>query len=121
MEPENLDIESIMDARRKAVQQTIEPIGIDKLKSLVEKLFPWQDHPWRQTFSQFLEENSGSTFYHATTTDRFEVIYCPDKEKGIWFIPKGGVGPLQARALGILKEIAGSDKQSLRCSAGESR
>jgi hypothetical protein len=107
MEPENLDIESIMDARRKAVQQTIEPIGIDKLKSLVEKLFPWQDHPWRQTFSQFLEENSGSTFYHATTTDRFEVIYCPDKEKGIWFIPKGGVGPLQARALGILKEIAG--------------
>ena len=56
--------------------------------------------------SQFLEENSGSTFYHATTTDRFEVIYCPDKEKGIWFIPKEGVGPLQARALGILKGIA---------------
>jgi hypothetical protein len=107
MEPENLDIESITDARRKTIEQTIEPIGIDELKSLGEKLFPWRDHPWRQTFFLFLEENSGSTFYRATTNDRFEVIYCPDKEKGIWFLPQGGVGPLQARALEILKEIVG--------------
>ena len=46
--------------------------------------------------------------YHATTNDRFEVIYCPDKEKGIWFLPQGGVGPLQARAIEILKEIVDS-------------
>ena len=108
MEPENLDIESITNARRKVVEQTIEPIGIDELKSLGEKLFPWRDHPCRQTFFQFLEENSSSTFYHATTNDQFEIIYWPDKEKGIWFLPRGGVGPLQARVLGILKEITGS-------------
>ena len=65
MEPENVDIESITDARRKAIEQTIEPIGIDELKSLGEKLFPFLDHPWRQTYFQFLEDNSGSTFYHA--------------------------------------------------------
>ena len=60
MEPENVDIESITDARRKAIEQTIEPIGIDELKSLGEKLFPFLDHPWRNTYFQFLEDNSGS-------------------------------------------------------------
>lgn len=54
MESENLDIESIFAARRKAVEQTVEPIGIDKLKSLGEKIFPFLDHPWRQVFFQFL-------------------------------------------------------------------
>ena len=107
MEPENLDIESITDARRKAIQQTIEPIGIEELKSLGEKVFPFLDHPWRQTFFLFLEENSGSTFYHATTNDQVEIIYCPDKEKGMWFLPQGGAGPLQVRGLSILKEIVG--------------
>ena len=105
MEPENVDIQSIIEARRKAVEQSIEPIGIDELKSLGEKLFPWLDHPWRHIFFQFLEENSGSTFYHGNTNDRFEVIYCPDKEIGIWFLPQGGVGPLQPRVLGFLKEM----------------
>jgi len=107
MEPENLDTESITDARRKAIQQTIEPIGIEELKSLGEKVFPFLDHPWRQTFFLFLEENSGSTFYHATTNDQVEIIYCPDKVKGMWFLPQGGAGPLQARGLRILKEIVG--------------
>jgi hypothetical protein len=105
MEPENLDIESILEARRKAVEQTIEPIGIDALKSLGEKRFPWHDHPWRQAFFEFIEENSGCTFYQASTNDRYEVIYCPDKERGIWFLPQGGVGPLQVRSLAIMKEI----------------
>ena len=105
MEPENLDIESIMDARRETVEQTIQPIGIDELKSLGEKVFPFLDHPWRHMFFQFLEENSGSTVYHATTNDQIEVLYCPDKEAGMWFLPQGGVGLLQARELGILKEL----------------
>ena len=107
MEPENLDIESITEARRKAIEQTVEPIGIDELKSLGEKLFPFLDHPWRHTFFQFLEENTGNTFYHATTNDQVEIIYCPAKEKGMWFLRRGGMGPLQARGLKIMKETVG--------------
>jgi hypothetical protein len=107
MEPENLDYEAITDARRKAIEQTIEPIGIDELKSLGEKLFPFLDHPWRQTFLEFVEEHASDTFYHATTHDQVEIIYCPAKEKGMWFTRGRGMGPLQARGIGILKEIVG--------------
>jgi hypothetical protein len=105
MEPEDLDIESLTEERRKAIEKTIKPIGVEDLKSLGEKIFPFFDHPWRQTFSQFLEENSGCTFYHATTHDQVEIIYCPEKEKGMWFLRRGGAGPLQAKGLRTLKEI----------------
>jgi hypothetical protein len=105
MEPEDLDIQSITDARRKAIEKTIQPIDIEQLKALGEKVFPTFDHPWRETFFQFLEENSGSTFYHATTHDQVEIIFCPDKEKGMWFLRRGGTGPLQAKGLQTLKEI----------------
>jgi hypothetical protein len=107
MEPENLDVESITEARRKAIEQTIEPISIEQLKSLGEKIFPFFDHPWRHTFFQFVEENSGSTFYHATADDQVEIIYCPDKGKGMWFLPRGCPGPLQTTGLRILKDIVG--------------
>jgi hypothetical protein len=102
MEPENLDIESIMDARREAVEQTIQPIGIDRTqvarRESLSVLRP-------SLASHVLKENSGSTVYSATTNDQIEVLYCPDKEAGMWFLPQGGVGLLQARELGILKEI----------------
>ena len=105
MEPENLDIESITEQRRKAIEETIEPIGIEELKSLGEKIFPFLDHPWRQIYFEFLEENSACTFYHATTNDQVEIIYCPERERGMWFLRRGGAGPLQAKGLQILKEI----------------
>jgi hypothetical protein len=107
MEPENLDIESITEDRRKAIEQTIEVISIEDLKSLGEKIFPFLDHPWRQTFFEFIEEHASDTFYHATTLDQIEIIYCPAKEKGMWFTRGRGMGPLQTRGIGILKEIVG--------------
>jgi hypothetical protein len=107
MESEDLDIETITNTRRKAIEQNIEPISVEQLKAVGEKIFPTFDHPWRQTFFQFLEEKSGSTFYHATTNDQVQIIYCPDKEKGMWFFTRGGAGPLQATGLRILKEIVG--------------
>jgi hypothetical protein len=106
-EPENLDIESITEDRRKAIERTIQVISIEDLKSLGEKLFPFLDHPWRQTFFEFVEEHASDTFYHATTHDQVEIIYCPAKEKGMWFTQGRGMGPLQARGIGILKEIVG--------------
>ena len=42
-----------------------------------------------------------------TANDQVEIIYCPDKKKGIWFVPRGGIGPLQAKGIGILNEIVG--------------
>jgi hypothetical protein len=99
------DINELMEKRRKSVAETIQPITIEELKEIGEGLFPILDHPWRQTFFEFLEQNASARFHHGTTHDRVEIIYCQDQDKGIWFMPGGGVGPLQERGLQILKEI----------------
>ncbi len=105
MEPENLDIEQITEDRRKALEKTLEVISTEDLRSVGEKLFPFVDHPWRQTFFDFIAENAGETFYHGATHDAVDIVYCPAKQKGMWFTKGRGMGPLQERGIGILKEI----------------
>ena len=107
MEPENLDIEQITEDRRKAIEKNIEVVSSEKLKSLGEKLFPFLDHPWRHTFFAFIEENANETFYHGTTHDGVEIVYCPAKERGMWFTKGRGMGPLQDRGIQTMKEIIG--------------
>ena len=48
MEPENLDIESIMSERRHAIEETIREVSVAELQTLGDKLFPDVTHPWLQ-------------------------------------------------------------------------
>lgn len=105
MPAENLDPDSLLESRRKAVEKNIRPISVEELKALGEGLFPYLDHPWREVFFNFLSENCGCTFYHAATDDNVHIIYCREKEKGMWFRPGSGMGPLQSKGLAALKEI----------------
>jgi hypothetical protein len=98
-------MDDINEARRKAIAETIHTISQEELKTLGEGLFPYMDHPWRDTYFNFIAENAASTFHHATTDDGVHIIYCGSKGKGMWFVPGSGMGPLQARGLGILKDI----------------
>ena len=52
-----------------------------------------------------LKENAGATFYHASTDERLHLIYCPSQDKGMWFLPGSGMGPLQERGRKMMKEI----------------
>jgi hypothetical protein len=63
------------------------------------------DHPWREKFFEFIDKNAGATFHHATTNDSIHIIYCRAQDKGMWFLPGSGMGPLQAKGLKILKEV----------------
>jgi hypothetical protein len=105
MSTEVQDINRVMETRRQSIAESIHPVSIEELKAIGEGLFPFLDHPWRQAFFGFLEENATARFHHATTHDRIEIIYCQEKEKGIWFLPGGGTGPLQEAGLNIMKEI----------------
>jgi hypothetical protein len=105
MGSENLNMDEITEARRKAIAETIKPINIAQLKALGDEIFPYHDHPWRETYFTFITENANASFYYGTTSDRLYVIYCHDQDKGMWFLPGRGKGPLQAKGLKILREI----------------
>ena len=105
MKRENLDINEITESRRKSLAQTLEVVDLARVKAVGEELFPYYDDPWREKFFGFLAENCGATFHHGTTNDGGQFLYCHDKNRGIWFMPHVGMGPLQAKGLAIMKEL----------------
>lgn len=103
--PENLNMEEVTEARRKALAETVHTISVEELKALGEGLFPFIDHPWRTKFFDFITEHADATFHHATADERIHIIYCAAEGKGMWFRPGSGMGPLQEKGLQIMKEI----------------
>lgn len=105
MDAENFDLEHIMESRRKAVASSLREIGIEELRNLESKIFPYAGHPWAEIYHGFLSENASCAFFHAAIEEAVQILYCRAKEKGIWFKPGTGVGILQARGLAVMKEL----------------
>ena len=104
------DFESITEQRRKSIAQTIRPISLEEVKKLGQELFKYADDPWRDAFNQFLAEHPGCSFYHADASEGVNILYCPDKDRGIWFVPGTGLGPLQERGKKAMKDSIGLQK-----------
>jgi hypothetical protein len=102
---ETVNLEEITEARRKAVAASIRTISIEELKKLGEQLFPMAGDAWREQYFAFLDGNPGATFHHGIAHDGVQFLYCSAKDRGIWFKPGAGMGPMQPRGKAILKKI----------------
>ncbi|MGE5214297.1 MAG: hypothetical protein ACM3NN_11475 [Nitrospirota bacterium] len=102
---EKFDLENLDKERRKALAKSIRSISVEELKTLGDQIFRYAEDPWREAFFGFIAENLGATFHHAVTSDGVNFIYCRDKDKGIWFLPGSGLGPLQATGRKIMSDI----------------
>ena len=100
-----LDLENLNEERRNAVAKSIRLITLEELKKIGEELFQMADDPWREAYFRFITENSAATFHHGITHDGVNIVYCKDKDKGMWFLPGSGMGPLQAKGRQMMKEI----------------
>ena len=106
---EKFDLGNLDKERRKAIAKSIRTTSVEELKAIGEEVFKYADDPWREAFFRFIAENPGCTFHHAITSDGVNIVYCRDKDKGMWFLPGSGMGPLQATGRKIMKEmIAGA-------------
>ena len=102
---EKFDLENLDKERRKAVANSIRTMSVEELKALGNEIFRYADHPWREKFFGFIAENPGATFHHAVTSDGVNIVYCRDQDKGMWFLPGSGMGPLQATGRKMMSEI----------------
>jgi len=98
------DVEAIDNERRKAIAKSIRIISVEELKKLGEEIFDSPDRPWRQTFLSLIAENPGGTFYHASAGEGVIFLYCRDNDKGLWYLPGSGIGPLSVGGRQIMKE-----------------
>src|SRR5258707_7044922 len=88
------DAEAIDNERRKAIAKSIRIISVEELKRLGDEIFDEPDRPWRQTFLSVVTENPGATFYHASAGEGVIFLYSRDNDKGLWYLPGSGIGPL---------------------------
>jgi hypothetical protein len=102
---EAFDLENLDNERRKTLAKSIRTISVEELKKLGNELFRYADDPWREAFFKFIAENPGATFHHAVASDGVNIVYCRDQDKGIWFLPGSGMGPLQATGRKLMKEM----------------
>ena len=105
MESEKFDLDSLNKERRAAIAKSIHTISVDELKKIGEELFPMAGDPWAELFYQFVGENRNATYHHAVTGDGVHIVYCRDRDKGLWFKPGVGKGPLQERGRTVMKEM----------------
>ena len=102
---EQFNLGDLDKERRKTLASSIRTITVEELKSLGESIFRYADDPWRDAFFKFIADNRGSTFHHAIASDGVNIVYCRDHDKGMWFLPGSGMGPLQATGRKAMKEI----------------
>ena len=102
---EKFDLEALTKERRKAIAKSIRTVSTEELKKIGEEIFRFAEDPWREAFFRFIAENPGASFHHAVTSDNVNIVYCRDKDKGMWFLPGSGMGPLQARGKKVMKEM----------------
>src|SRR5215475_11000161 len=98
------DAGAIDKRRRRAISKSIRIISIEELKKLGEEMFDDPDRPWRQTFLEFIEQHPGATFYHASAGEGVIFLYSRDGDKGLWYLPGSGLGPLSEAGRRLMKE-----------------
>jgi hypothetical protein len=98
------DAETLNQERRKAITKSIRTISVDELKKLAGEVFHDTDEPWRDTFFRLIAENPGGTFHHAVTSAGVVFLYYRAEDKGLWFLPGSGKGPLSAGGRQMMKE-----------------
>ena len=99
------DAEAIDSERRKAIAKSIRIIGVEELRKLGEEIFDSPDRPWRETFLSFIAEHPNATFYHASAGKGVIFVYVPDQDKGLWYLPGSGLGPLSTVSRQIMKDV----------------
>lgn len=98
------DAEAIDNERREAIAKSIRIISVGELKKLGDEIFDAPDRPWRQTFLQLIEEHPGGTFHHADAGQGVIFLYSRDDDKGLWYLPRSGLGPLSEGGRRLMKE-----------------
>jgi hypothetical protein len=99
------DADAIDNERRKAIAKSIRIISVEELKKLGEEIFNEPDRPWRQTFLSVVNENPGTTFYHASAGEGVIFLYSRDDDKGLWYLPGIGIGPLSKGGRQLMRKV----------------
>jgi hypothetical protein len=99
-----VDMETLSEERRKAIQESLQTMTLAELRSVVKELSDFEGDPWQENFVRAIETHPEESFYRAVTQEGAIILYCPGEDTGVWFLPGSGMGPLPDQAKRHMKE-----------------
>jgi hypothetical protein len=112
-----VDMETLSEERRKALQETVQSMTVAELRKIVKELSDFEGDPWQEKFLRVVETHPQESFYRAVTQEGAIILYCPGEDTGVWFLPGSGMGPLPEEAKRHMKEAIaapGSGRKQVR-------
>ena len=98
-----VDMETLSEERRKALQETFQSMTVAELREIVKELSDFEGDPWQENFVSVIEAHPEASFYRAVTQEGAIILYCPGEDTGVWFLPGSGMGQ-KRRAKRHMKE-----------------
>jgi hypothetical protein len=102
---ENLNLEEITAARRRALEASLLTISREELKRLPDLLDPNATHPYLEQYLSLINDPATGPFHHGQAGDGIEVLFCEQPRIGMWYIRDSGMGRLEPDQLATLAEI----------------
>ena len=99
-----VDMETLSEERRRAVQESLESMTVAELRKLVKELSDFEGDPWQQNLVRVIDAHPEASFYRAVTQEGAIILYCPGEDTGVWFLPGSGMGSLPEQAKRHMKE-----------------
>ena len=108
MNSEPINFAELLTQRKASAEKTLHEISEVELRAFIAKL-PDATHPWKESFTSFIDEHLSETALQGETSDGISFVYYPTSNRGIWYQYQNrlrGVGLLGETSLRVLSEIA---------------
>ena len=99
-----VDMETLSEERRNALQETLQSMTVPELRKIVKELSDFEGDPSQENFLRVIETHPQESFYRAVTQEGAIILYCPGENTGVWFLPGSGMGPLPEQAKRHMRE-----------------
>jgi hypothetical protein len=99
-----VDMETLSEERRNALQQTLQSMTVAELRKIVKELSDFEGDPSQENLVSAIEAHPEASFYRAITQEGAVIFYCPGDDTDVWFLPGRGMGPLPEEAKRHMKE-----------------
>ena len=90
---------------------------VAELRKIVKQLSDFEGDPSQENFVRVIEAHPEASFYRAVTQEGAIILYCPGENRGVWFLPGSGMGPLPEEAKRHMKAAIaapGSGRKQVR-------
>ena len=94
----------LWEERLKAVQESLETIGVDEIKKIAKEHEDELADAWRAEFLRLITEQPQAGVYRAVPQKDAVVYYRRDVDFGVWVLAGSGMGPLDGNGKRLMQE-----------------